>query len=132
MNRTDLLASAAGGLKTTSRLVNQATESLLRTPLSRVAGCHLAILEYRGRRTGQPRRLVVHATRAGRSIRIAVGRPERKTWWRNFETPHPLRIRLDRCDLEAIGVAVRTADALHVIATITAPVDPLPGATDGL
>jgi hypothetical protein len=52
------------------------------------------VVEYLGRRSGQHRELVTQYVVHGRTVRIRVGSAARKTWWRNFESPHPLRLRL--------------------------------------
>ena len=57
-------------------------------------GRRLAVVEYLGSRSGQRHRLVTHYVTDGRTVHIKVGMAERKTWWRNFRTPHPVRLRL--------------------------------------
>lgn len=76
------------------RLANPAVRLVLRSPLHGVLGTGLALLAYRGRRTG--RRLVIPVLVAPwRDGLVALAaRPERKQWWRTFRRDAPAELRL--------------------------------------
>lgn len=79
----------------------------------RLLGGTLAVITYRGRRSGTVRSLVVGYEREGDEVRLGVAFPDRKTWWRNFTGEgHPLTIRLDGVDRTGHAVARRGDDGL--------------------
>jgi deazaflavin-dependent oxidoreductase (nitroreductase family) len=51
-------------------------------------------LRYNGRRSGRPYVLPVQYARVGRRLVVVPQRPESTTWWRNFQTPQPVCVRL--------------------------------------
>ena len=67
----------------TNHLANPVLRPLLRGPFGRRFGQRLAVLRYKGRRTGRVRELVVQYVREGDSVWIMAGQPDRKRWWRN-------------------------------------------------
>jgi hypothetical protein len=79
------------------------------------------VVEYLGRRSGQHRELVTQYTVEGRTIRIGVGVAARKTWWRNFQGPHRLRVRLAGDDYAVMGHVEREGDLIRVVAELDAP-----------
>jgi hypothetical protein len=91
----------------TNAVANPLLMRLLKSRAGRLPGRRLAVVEYDGRRSGQLRRLVTGYARDGSTVVITAGRPERKTWWRNFETAHPVRLRLAGEDHEAVARVVR-------------------------
>lgn len=106
----------AGTATATHGLANRLLVPLLRSAAGRLLGRRLAVLEYAGRRTAQPHQLVVQYRLEGRTVHIDVGRADHKTWWRNFETPHPLRLRLAGVDHVASAHVVRDGGTVRVIA----------------
>jgi hypothetical protein len=86
------------GKHRSSALTNVCVISLL-TPLlkgrsGRRLGRQLAVVEYVGRRSDRPNRLVTQYVRHGHTVRIRVGAADRKTWRRNFSAGYPLRLHL--------------------------------------
>lgn len=75
---------AGRGPWVTNHLANPVVRPLLRSRLGRRLGRHLALLGYRGRRTGRGYELPVEYARHGDHVWIAPGAPETKTWWRNL------------------------------------------------
>ena len=71
----------------TNHLANPVLRPLLRGPFGRRFGQRLAVLRYKGRRTGRVRELVVQYVREGDSVWIMAGQPDRKRWWRNMTAP---------------------------------------------
>jgi hypothetical protein len=68
----------------TNHLANPVLRALLHGPAGHRLGRHLALIRYRGRRTGRVYELPVQYTRDGDHIWITPGSPEFKTWWRNL------------------------------------------------
>ena len=83
---------------------------VLRGPLGSRLGGHLAVLRYRGRRTGEPHELVVQYARQGDRVWVATGAPERKRWWRNLVEPAPVDLSLDGGRVRGTAVALRDGD----------------------
>ena len=94
----------------TNHLVNPVLVLLLRSPLGRRMGRHLALLSYRGRRSGQRHELVVQYARQGTQVWIVPGQPERKTWWRNLRKTSSVELRLAGEDFQGQAVALRGDD----------------------
>ena len=94
------------GFWMTNHLVNPVLVLLLRSPLGRRMGRHLALLTYWGERSGQRHRLVVQYAREGTQVWIVPGQPERKTWWRNFRTTNAVELRLAGEDCHGRAVAL--------------------------
>ena len=78
-------------------------------------GRRLALVDYLGRRTGQHHQLVAMYVIEGPTVQITVGMPEHKTWWRNFESPHPLQLRLAGVDHVAMALVVHDQGHVRVV-----------------
>ena len=92
-----------------NRVGNPAVRLLLRSPLHRLASAQLALITVTGRRSGRTFTIPVGYSQEGGSVRIPVGWPERKLWWRNLRgegAPVRLRIR----GREVAGHAVARGD----------------------
>lgn len=109
-------------------LANQFLIPLLRSTAGGRLGRRLALVEYVGRRTGRHCQLVTMYAGEGQVVRITVGMAEHKTWWRNFEDPRPLQLRLAGVDHDAIARVVREGDKVVVLADLMPPAD-LPAST---
>ena len=72
------------GIWITNHLANPILRPLLRGPAGHRLGRHLALLRYRGRRTGRSYELPVQYAREADRIWILPAAPECKTWWRNL------------------------------------------------
>ena len=83
-----------GGFGMTNHVVNPVLGWVLRSPMGRHTGRHLALLSYVGRLTGRRHELVVQYAREGAEVWIVPGQPQRKRWWRNFRTSGPVELRL--------------------------------------
>jgi hypothetical protein len=99
-------------------LANHALIPILRSWAGRRLGRRLAVVEYLGRRSGQHHELVTQYVVEGRTVRIGVGAAGRKTWWRNFESPHPLRLRLAGVDHAVTAHVEREGDRVSVVAEL--------------
>ncbi|WP_157978225.1 MULTISPECIES: hypothetical protein [Nocardia] len=69
--------------------------TVLRTPFGRRLAPNLIELRYRGVRSGRDIALPVSCVRSDNSVVVRVGRPETKTWWRNFHTRQPVSVWID-------------------------------------
>lgn len=102
----------------TSRVANPALIRLLRSRPGARLGRRLAVVEYVGRCTGQRHQLVTKYSLHGPTVRIGVGDPERKSWWRNFEHPAHARLRLAGKDHDAVAHVVRDDEGVAVEASL--------------
>ena len=67
-----------------SHLANPVLRPLLRSPAGCCLGTRLALVRYRGQRTGRVYELPVQYARDGSRLWVLPGSPEHKTWWRNM------------------------------------------------
>jgi hypothetical protein len=79
-------------------------------PIPRPAlGC-VDLVRYDGRRSGRTITTPTQYARLREDVVILVGHPERKTWWRNFESERDLDVMVRRKWLPMRGQVVRGAD----------------------
>ena len=76
----------------TNGVANRVVIAVLSRRSGRRLGRRLAVVEYQGRRSGRQVRLVTLYRTDGQTVQIRVGMAQRKTWWRNFRTAHPVRL----------------------------------------
>jgi hypothetical protein len=89
-----------------NRVGNPAIKLLLRSPLHRVASGRLALITVTGRRSGRAYTFPVDYHREGQIVKIGVGWPGRKVWWRNLRGEGaPVRMRLRGEDVSGHAVA---------------------------
>jgi hypothetical protein len=67
-----------------SHLANPVLRPLLRSPAGRRLGTRLALIRYRGQRTGRVYELPVQFARDGTRVWVVPGSPKHKTWWRTM------------------------------------------------
>lgn len=72
------------GIWASNHLANPILRRLLRGHAGHRLSGRLALIRYRGRRTGRMHELPVQFARDGNRIWILPGLPEHKTWWRNL------------------------------------------------
>jgi hypothetical protein len=113
-----MLGTSSRPFALTNVVANRALMPVLKSRAGRRLGRRLAVVEYVGRRSGRTRRLVTGYTIDGRTVHITVGMAERKTWWRNFTVPQPLRLRLAGEDHDATARAVRHGNLVSVVAEL--------------
>ena len=92
-----------------NRIGNPILGAVLRSPAHRVLSGGLAVLTYTGRRSGDEHTIVTGYRRTDTGIRIGVGWPENKVWWRNF-TEAAGQVRAIVKGTEYIGTAVANGD----------------------
>lgn len=99
-------ARGSWGFWVTNHLANPILRPLLRSRAGRRLGRHLAVLRYRGRRTGQQHELVVQYARDGDAVWVLPGQADRKTWWRNFREPSDVEVWFAGENTHARGVVL--------------------------
>ncbi|TMK42403.1 MAG: nitroreductase family deazaflavin-dependent oxidoreductase [Actinobacteria bacterium] len=106
-----------------NRTANPLVGLLLRAPLGhRLASRRLALITVTGRKTGREHTFPVGYTQRGDTVRIVVGWPERKVWWRNLRGGEaPVRIRIQ--GRERTGHATAQGDPRSGV-TVTVKLDP--------
>lgn len=77
----------------------------LTSPLGALSG-RVVLVRYTGRVSGLVRELPVNAEPFERGYLIRVGRPEAKTWWRNFLSPWPIELVRGRRIVRGSAVTV--------------------------
>jgi deazaflavin-dependent oxidoreductase (nitroreductase family) len=75
------------------RLYNPFVIALLRSPLHRLLGRSVMLINVRGRRSGRHYTTPVGYVRDGDDLLVLSWR--RRTWWRNLRGGAPVRLRLD-------------------------------------
>jgi hypothetical protein len=86
--------------------VSRLALAVLHSPLRFLLDPGICELAYTGRRTGRPIRLPVIYARAATTVAILSGASESKSWWRNFTTPQPVRLRIRAHILAGTAVVV--------------------------
>jgi membrane protease YdiL (CAAX protease family) len=80
--------SASRGFGWMNHAVNPLVRAGLRTPVVRtVLGRRLALVGFTGRRSGRALVAPVRYVRAGDTVWVLPGHPDRKVWWHNLEDP---------------------------------------------
>ena len=102
----------------TTTVANPVLIRLLHGRLGARLGRRLAVVESVGRRTGHRHRLVTQYSLHGSTVRIGVGDADRKSWWRNFEQPARMRLRLAGEDHDAIAHAIPSDAGVVVEASL--------------
>lgn len=88
-----------------SRL-NPLIVGLLHSPLHFIASIGLMSLSYTGRRSGKRITIPVGYQRKGDEITVLVSKAWRKRWWRNFEQPTTVELRVRGRRLQGEGSLV--------------------------
>jgi len=97
---------------------NPVVVALLRSPLHRVMSRSVDVIRYRGRRSGREFMTPTQYVRDGDDVVILVGRPDSKTWWRNFRGGHDLDVLLDRRWVPMRGQVIVGAESPETIAPL--------------
>ena len=109
----------------TNHLANPILRRLLRGPAGHRLSRRLALMCYRGRRTGRMYELPVQYARDGNRIWILPGSPEHKTWWRNLRggaEVHLVLARQSRRVRARPGPRFRTPDPARGAGPRTGPI----------
>ena len=73
---------------------NAVVEVILGSPLHRVMSGKLALIRYRGARSGTEYTLPVQYAGTAGGLVVVAGDPATKTWWRNFTTMGQVQVLL--------------------------------------
>lgn len=87
-------------------LGNRITMAVLRSPLHWLMSRSLLILTYEGRRSGKDYALPLQYVEMKGAFYVWAGRPDTKTWWRNFEQPAAVDLRVRGRDITAKGALI--------------------------
>jgi hypothetical protein len=88
---------------------NRVVRLLLRSPLHPLASRNLALITVTGRRSGRKFTFPVSFAQEDDRVRITVGWPDQKLWWRNLRGEGgPVRLRIR--GVERTGHAVARGD----------------------
>ena len=92
-----------------NRVMNPGIKLLLGSGLHRPLSGQLALITVTGKKTGREYTFPVSYTRDGELVKVDVGWPERKRWWRNLREPGAeVKIRIGGRDY--VGHAVAHGD----------------------
>ena len=80
---------------------NTMAMAVLRSPLHGTMSKSLLVLTYEGRRSGKPYELPLQYVEDRGTSYIWAGNADTKTWWRNFEAPASVVVRLRGRDVHA-------------------------------
>jgi hypothetical protein len=78
------------------RLPNTIVSLVLRSPLHRLLSRSVALVRYTGRTSGREITTPASYAAHGENVVILVGRPDTKTWWRNFREGRDLELLIGR------------------------------------
>lgn len=96
-------------------MTNAVVSGLLQSPLHRVLSRSTDLIRYTGRRSGREFTTPTQYARNGDDLIILVGRPETKTWWRNFRDNGEIDVLVQRQWLPMTARAVIGADEPETI-----------------
>ncbi len=85
---------------------NRLVVGLLRSPLGRLAGRGLMVLEYTGRSSGRRFTIPVGYQRHEDALIVLLSKPTAKRWWKNFREPWPAELLVRRQRHHAVGVLI--------------------------
>ena len=106
-----------------NRVVNPIAGRILRSRFHLLLSGHVALLEITGRRSGRTFEVPVRYRAHGADLlRIDVGAPQAKRWWRTFRAPGPVRIWLDGQSHAAAACTVEQDGRVSVVVSL----DPAP------
>jgi hypothetical protein len=112
---------------------NIVVAGLLRSPLHRLLSGSTDVIRYVGRRSGRPFEIPTQYARHGDDVIILVGRPEKKSWWRNFTTEHDIEVLVQRKWIPMTGLAIiGAADPASIGPLLDAYLQRFPKATRAL
>jgi hypothetical protein len=97
-------------------VVNPLVARILRSRAHRMLSGRLALLEITGRTSGREFAVPVLYRRVGaHHLRVEVGAPGSKLWWRSFRSPWPLRAWVGGRPWSGTGVALQEGSKVSVL-----------------
>ncbi len=87
---------------------------ILRSPLHWLLSGRVMLITFSGRRSGRVITVPVQYIEQDGKIRVRVGAPARKQWWRNFEAGRPAMLLVRRDKISATGRVTGDRDKVGV------------------
>jgi hypothetical protein len=97
---------------------NRVVRAVLESPAHRLLSNSTDVIRYRGRRSGAEISTPTQYARHGDELVILVGKPETKSWWKNFREDRALDVLVQGRWLAMTGRAVIGAEEPEVIAPL--------------
>jgi F420H(2)-dependent quinone reductase len=91
-------------------LANSVVEKILTSPAHRILSGSTVLIRYQGRRTGTEYTTPVQYADAHVGLVVLVGKPETKTWWRNFTEMGQMKVLLKGTWVPMTAHALRGTD----------------------
>jgi hypothetical protein len=104
-----------------NQTLNPIVKATLRSPLHGLIDDRTLLITVTGRSSGREYTFPVGYEREGERVKISVGWPERKRWWRNLREPAPVRLRIK--GEQRIGTATARGDERSGV-TVEVELDP--------
>lgn len=83
--------------------MNPLISLLLRSPLHFLASKGLMVVRWSGRKSGTRFAIPVGYQRDGDIVTVLISKPAEKNWWKNFRTPWPAELLIERRSKTAMG-----------------------------
>ena len=99
-------------------LINRFVSTVLRSPVHRLLSGSVDLVRYTGRRSGSEITTPTQYARRGDDVIILAGRPDTKTWWRNFVDARDVELLVQGAWIPMRAQAVVGADEPEVIAPL--------------
>ena len=91
--------------------VNPLVVGLLRSPLHFIASKGLMVLSWSGRKSGRSFSIPVGCQVDGDAVIVLLSKPNEKSWWKNFRTPWPAELLIERRRRAVVGEWLEPGDA---------------------
>lgn len=89
---------------------NRLVRAVLESPAHRLLSGSTDVIRYQGRRSGKTFSTPTQYAQSGDDVVILVGRPESKSWWKNFREDRDLEVLVRGRWLPMVGRAVLGSD----------------------
>jgi hypothetical protein len=83
--------------------LNSLIVALLRSPLHFVASKGLMVVHWSGRKSGTDFSIPVGYQKSGDVVTVLLSKPAEKNWWKNFRSPWPAELLIERRSRSAMG-----------------------------
>jgi hypothetical protein len=97
---------------------NTFVSALLRSPVHGLLSGSVDLVRYRGRRSGREITTPTQYAEDGNDVLILAGRPETKSWWRNFRDDHDVDVLVRGTWRSMIGRALLGARDPETVAPL--------------
>lgn len=97
---------------------NRIVQAVLESPAHRILSGSTDVVRYQGQHSGATFSTPTQYARSGADVIILVGRPETKTWWRNFRQERHIDVLIGGRWLPMTGRAIVGADEPETMAPL--------------